>query len=747
MARRKTKEEFEIDAKFVHENRYTYDCVEYKNSGTKVKIICKIHGYFWQTPHDHLKGQGCPKCGLEKRADKRKLSLSEFIIKSKAIHHGKYGYDLVELKNYKERVSIICPIHGVFEQTPREHLQGCGCPKCANEKISRLNIDSNDDFIKKATTIHGNEYDYSYVNYVGNKSYVDIICKKHGVFSQRADHHLSGCKCPKCSNGSSSYEKEIIEMLEKSYNEYRENFIEKCNLVHNCRYDYTNVELSKMKDKVRITCPAHGEFTQRADAHLNGQGCPLCKNEKISKKKTGSICDFINKANTAHNGKYSYDKSVYINSSTPICIICPTHGEFWQIPSNHISKAHPRGCPKCNGGIKLSNNEFIQKANAVHDFRYDYSKTNYRDSHTKVLIGCGEHGYFWQTPNAHLNGQGCPSCKIGAIKEKNTSTIEEFIYKANHIHKNKYDYSKADYINSQTNIKVICLSHGVFYQTPSNHLKGEGCPKCANNMSHFEDEIVEVLNQLQCEQRNRKILNGKEIDLYFSKYNIGIEFNGLYWHSEESGKDKTYHLNKLNICNSRGIELIQIFEDEWVNKRAICENILKRVFNLTIPKEINKNGYQINEIENKQEIYDFLNENDIDGKADFDLGIVAKSNGAILGVMTFIKNCDGEYELNRIATNIKLNYAGIEKELFLYFISHYNAKKIIYFADRRWTINANNNLYTELGFKIDSIIEPSYAYYNPRASKLKRLREEDIGSTSDYTRIWDCGKIRYVYIN
>lgn len=590
------------------------------------------------------------------------------------------------------------------------------------------------------------------VDYKGSKNNVDIICPIHGVFHQRPNHHLSGCGCPKCANSSSSYESEIILMIKNAYIEKinmqnKEEYIKKCNLIHFNKYDYTCIELKHMKDKIHIICPIHGEFIQRADAHLGGQGCPLCKLYKTSKTKSNTVEEFIQKANTIHKNKYNYSKVNYINAKTKVCIVCPRHGDFLQLPSNHIHKTHPRGCPKCNGGIKFSQEEFINKANIVHNNKYDYSNVKYFDCVTKICILCNKHGEFWQEPRAHLRGQGCPTCGIEASKLKNTSTTVNFILKSNKLHENKYDYSKSVYVNNETKTCIICPKHGEFWQTPSNHLRGEGCPKCANCLSHSENEICKCLNSLEIEQRNRKILGGKEIDIYIPKSKIGIEFNGLYWHSEENGKDKNYHLNKLNECNKNGIELLQIFEDEWINHRDICEYLIKSHIGLNTNSIVIANECNVCENVNKEEIDKFLEANDINGSVDSDIVIAVSYKTNIVGAMTLNKNNKQEYTINRITTNIKYNCIGIGQMLFDYFKTHFDFNTITFFADRRWVINIENNIYTSLGFKVDSFISPLFTFYNPYFSKRMRLKREKITDIENYTRIWDCGFVKYVYTN
>ena len=251
--------------------------------------------------------------------------------------------------------------------------------------------------------------------------------------------------------------------------------IAKAKLVHGDKYDYSKVDYVKDYIKVCIICPEHGEFWQRPHAHLQGQGCPKCK----SKKQTCTTDEFIAKAKKIHGDKYDYSKVKYIDTKSKVCVVCPEHGEFWQTPSHHLSGC---GCPKCANKNKgeyrrSSKKDFITKARKIHGDKYDYSKVDYVNNYTKICIICPEHGEFWQTPHNHLSGQGCPKCGV----EKQTSTKEEFIKKAKEIHGDKYDYSKVDYSNAHTKVCIICPNHGEFWQTPNNHLRGHGCPKCKRN--------------------------------------------------------------------------------------------------------------------------------------------------------------------------------------------------------------------------------------------------------------------------
>jgi len=187
----KYKNDFLKISKKVHNNKYDYSLVDYKNNDTKVRIACPIHGEFIQMPNHHSQGAGCPKCMY----DDKKLNTEIFINRSKKSHNNKYDYSLVDYKGAYDKVKIICPIHGEFYQKPCDHIDGYRCcPKCGGTLKSNT-----EDFIVKAKKIHRNIYDYSLVNYDLCTKYIQIICKKHGVFDQLPYQHLSGNGCPICN--------------------------------------------------------------------------------------------------------------------------------------------------------------------------------------------------------------------------------------------------------------------------------------------------------------------------------------------------------------------------------------------------------------------------------------------------------------------------------------------------------------------------------------------------------------------
>lgn len=183
----------------------------------------------------------------------------------------------------------------------------------------------------------------------------------------------------------------------------KEDFIYESIKVHKDKYDYSLVDYKKSSEKLIIICKEHGTFEQRASNHLRGRGCYSCKKtRKYDNKK------FIDLSNIVHNGKYLYNKVIYNGSHNNIIITCLEHGDFKQTPTNHLSG---KGCVKCaTESGRLISNDFINRSDIIHNFKYNYNLVEYKNGRTKVSIICKEHGIFYQIPANHLQGQGCPTC-------------------------------------------------------------------------------------------------------------------------------------------------------------------------------------------------------------------------------------------------------------------------------------------------------------------------------------------------
>jgi hypothetical protein len=355
-------------------------------------------------------------------------------------------------------------------------------------------------------------------------------------------------------------------------------FVDKANKKHNNKYNYKLVEYINASSPVKMICPIHGIFEQAPVSHLRGRGCPSC----AGKNKTTE--QFISEADIIHNNKYDYSKTNYINATTPIIITCPIHGDFKQKPSSHLLRY---GCIVCGGNKNLTTDEFIEKANKIHNNRYNYFKVNYINSHKKIIITCPIHGDFEQKPNNHLNGANCPKCaKINFQKNKTLSQLN-FIEKANKIHNNKYDYSKTNYISHKHKINVICPTHGKYSQLANSHLNGHGCPNC--NESKGELKIKEILKKKNvififqktfndCRNENNRKL---KFDFYLPNKNILVEYDGRqhYEPIEYFGgiisheKLVEYDKMKNQYAELNKIKLIRISYMEYENIDEILNSI------------------------------------------------------------------------------------------------------------------------------------------------------------------------------
>ncbi len=273
----------------------------------------------------------------------KKSNTNEFIKKAKKIHKDFYDYSLVDYKNNNTKVKIICPIHGIFEQIPRSHLFGIGCPKCGKGTINK-NI-----FIQKSIEKHGNKYDYSFVNSdnFSNTKKVKIICPEHGPFLLQPKLHMNGIGCAKCAGNRKLTTDEFIEMSKNKYSSFN--------------FNYDKTKYIGYNTPLTITCPKHGDFEIIPALHLNSSSiCNLCK-----KSKTWNFDYFTNYANNTHGNKYEYFEDDFINSTTKTKIMCKKHGIFYQRPDSHVRGA---GCPICceyRGERIIAN--FLSKNNIRHE--------------------------------------------------------------------------------------------------------------------------------------------------------------------------------------------------------------------------------------------------------------------------------------------------------------------------------------------------------------------------------------------
>ncbi len=269
----------------------------------------------------------------------------------------------------------------------------------------------NEKFIKKSMNVHGNKYNYILVNYINNISKVVIICPTHGEFTQSPSKHMSGQGCPECGKLK----------ISSSRSDNLESFIFKASNTHNNFYKYDKINYVNSKTKVVITCPEHGDFEQTPSGHISGKGCPKCRYIKSPSYIAKKLEKFLKEAKELHGEKYDYFKVNYKDSKTKVIIVCPIHGEFEQTPLDHL---RTKGCIKCSNLARLTTQDFINRANEIHNYTYDYSKTNYVNMNKPVTIICPVHGEFEQSPRNHLKSScGCPSCSLNGFNKNKPAIL------------------------------------------------------------------------------------------------------------------------------------------------------------------------------------------------------------------------------------------------------------------------------------------------------------------------------------
>jgi len=320
------------------------------------------------------------------------------------------------------------------------------------------------------------------------------------------------------------------------------------------------------------------------------------------------------------------------------------------------------------------------------------------------------------------------------------------------------------YKNAKNSINIKCLICDTVFKTYYDYIyKGYGkCPNCyPKYKSIAETEIINFIKNLGFGiiSNTRKLIPPYELDIYIPDKKIAIEHNGLFWHSEICGKDREYHLNKLNLCEKKDIQLIQIFEDEWLFKQDIVKEYLKKLLNVLNNSKIYARQCKIKEIPTKIK-NKFLDTYHLQGKDNSSIKLGAYYSEELVSIMTFSHGSLSRgvkyknklvWELNRYCSNYNYHIPGIASKLLKYFQRNYGWEEIYSYADRRWS---TGNLYKVLGFTFKHATKPSYWYTKGlkrihRFNLRKKLNEpKDIPewllrSKDGYIKVWDCGHLKF----
>ena len=547
-------------------------------------------------------------------------------------------------------------------------------------------------------------------------------------------------------------------------------FLEKAKAIHADKYDLSRTIYTGNNDKVEVICHKHGPFYVVPRSLVIGIGCPKCGREKAAKANTITQQEFLDRAEAACGGKYDLRAAIYKGALQKVEAICPEHGSWWVFPSSLL---RGYGCPKCAGKAKLTQEEFEGKVLSVHGTRYDLRKARYVSNTTKVEIICPEHGSWRAIPTNLFKGTGCPKCA-----GKNV-TQEEFLEKAKAVHGEKYDLSMVIYEKSSVKIEVICPEHGSWWITPNNFLRGCGCPKCSNNgKSKGEDSVAEYIESLgmKVERGRRDIISPLEIDIFIPEKNLGIEYNGHYYHGE-SRLGKTYHYKKFKMCSEKGIRLVQILDLAWQTRQNQIKSFLSNALGvIASDKKIDTRNCEVRQVK-VGELREFLNTNHIRGHCHTgSIALALFSGSEIVSAMVFGKgtNQRGAARKGKDAVWTLSRYAASENipDGFQKLLDHGRdligwEHDIIGFSSNDFS---DDYLYRAAGFVKDAEIGSDYQVFHPKNGlhhkshwqrRMIPARLAEIGWEGGFdpatdkrteweiedqvgaVRVWDSGKIRW----
>lgn len=367
-----------------------------------------------------------------------------------------------------------------------------------------------------------------------------------------------------------------------------EKFIHACVVKFGNRFDYTKVSINGIRCKIKLTCLiCMSEFEIGASHHLRRGGCRSCWIKSLMM----SFDSFLIRANQVHNDIYRYNRDTFKDTSSKIEIECPIHGIFWQLVSNHLQG---QGCKKCaTVGTTTRSEVIIEKFRKVHGDLYDYSKVEHKAYTKKVEIICRIHGSFDQTTGNHLNGQGCPGCRVDKISKQNTKTHTKFLEDMQRVHGEKYDFCLSRYKSAKEKVIVICKKHGKFLSTPDTLRVGGGCIWCKS--SRGEERVRRLLERKGYEFEGQKTFPscymGKVLpfDFYIPTLNCLIEYDGIqHFPDEITTKQKIgmfqnrfqllLDMIKTDWCKDNGIPLLRIKYDDPLNEKL--EEFLDKLNNL-----------------------------------------------------------------------------------------------------------------------------------------------------------------------
>ncbi len=446
---------------------------------------------------------------------------------------------------------------------------------------------------------------------------------------------------------------------------------------------------------------------------------------------------------------------------------------------------------KCSNGdievknkiIKSQKNTYLKKYNGKHPMQIDFVKDNFKNS---MILKYGVDSAL-KDKNFLNKSKVTKLIRYGDINYNNVDKIKETklkLYGSENYRNLKksqdesynellnldnfyVNFSREEYVGViEKKYKFTCKVCDNSTEVSINNGYRPSCKFCKETgISKEELELYDFIKSIYSEKiirNDRDLLEGKELDFYFPDLKFAIEYNGIYWHSEISGKkDKKYHSNKLDLCSKKGINLLSIFDEEWRNKKEIIKNIIKYNLNKENFEVIYARNTKIEKL-NSKEKNKFLEENHLQSKDRSKFSIGLYYNNILVNVMTFIESRFDksiEWEISRYCNKLNYIVVGGAQRLFKYFINNFSPNSVVSYCDRRFF---KGNIYNKLNFSFVGNTKNNYHYIkngkmfnriNFQKHKLKDLlylyneemSEFENMKNNGYDRVWDCGNLKYIY--
>lgn len=430
--------------------------------------------------------------------------------------------------------------------------------------------------------------------------------------------------------------------------------------------------------------------------------------------------DPLNEKHTALDYGRPETRAAWNGSKSKIPIWCSIHGEFFvQQAANHMNG---NGCPKCGKDVYKAKR---RKADPVGDFRtkhgetYDYSRMVFMNVQTPIEIVCREHGPFWQKPNNHLRGDGCPACwdarrrAFGAAKT--VDYRETFAARSAALFDDAYAIVKAPE-HSHDTVRLLCPKHGEFEQKAFSHLDGHGCWHCGQATNFAQLDLAAFIESLgvRIEHENRTVLTGLHIDVWVPEKQVGVEYHGLYWHTEDRVGNK--HREKYERSLLAGIRLIQVFDFEWLERREAVENRLRAL--LSDEPAIGARSCDLREA-TRSEAGKFFKRFHTQGVgASPVIAYGLWQDDRLVACMSFGMNRYGKegWELLRYASAGRVQ--GGFSRLLNAFLRAKSPQMLTSYCDLRW---GDGSVYRQAGFELDGMTPPDYWYVDKRGQRISRF--------------------------